>query len=94
LTGLLWRLLRDRQQEADGLHRGVVKAASEGVRGVRERFVRAALRLQALSPFKVLERGYAVVKKDGVAVTEAGALAAGDRVELVLHHGKKNAVIQ
>lgn len=94
LSGLLWRLLRDRQQEADGLQRDVLKAARESVHGVHERFVRAALRLQALSPFKVLERGFAVVKKAGTAVTEADALSSGDRVELVFFKGKKNATIQ
>lgn len=56
----------------------------------RRRRALAALagQLQALSPLAVLERGYALALKDGVAVRDARELRPGDRLDLRLHQGR------
>ncbi|MCD8090123.1 MAG: hypothetical protein LUD81_05780, partial [Clostridiales bacterium] len=59
----------------------------------RELEKNAAL-LNSLSPFRVLERGYSIVKKDGNFVDSAEALAAGDRIEIGFKDGSKTAVIE
>jgi exodeoxyribonuclease VII large subunit len=47
----------------------------------------AAARLDALSPLRVLDRGYAVASRDGRVITEGRALAAGDEVAVRLARG-------
>lgn len=45
-------------------------------------------RLTALSPLATLERGYAIARRaDGGVVREAGSVAVGEDLELVLHRG-------
>jgi exodeoxyribonuclease VII large subunit len=50
-------------------------------------------RLDALSPLRVLERGYAVASKDGRVITDAAALAAGDPLELRFARGRARATV-
>jgi exodeoxyribonuclease VII large subunit len=51
--------------------------------------------LGALSPVRVLERGYAVVRRtDGTVVRSAGQLAAGDSVDVQLAKGRVGAVVE
>jgi exodeoxyribonuclease VII large subunit len=53
------------------------------------------LRLEALSPVRVLERGYAVVRAaDGSVVRRAGQLAAGDRIAVQLAEGRLGARVE
>ena len=49
--------------------------------------------LGAVNPSAVLGRGYAVVKKQGGAVSSAGALSGGDRVDIVFSDGAVSAVV-
>ena len=50
-------------------------------------------RLDALSPLKVLERGFAVATHDGHVVTDATTLATGDAVELRFARGRAHATV-
>ena len=45
-------------------------------------------RLDALSPLRVLERGYALATRAGHVVTDASALAPGDPIELRFARGR------
>jgi exodeoxyribonuclease VII large subunit len=57
----------------------------------------AALRreLDALSPGRVLERGYAVVRAaDGTVVRNAAQVATGDRLTVGLAHGRLGARVE
>ncbi len=51
-------------------------------------------RLDALSPLKVLERGYAVATHAGHVVTDAGQLAVGDTIELRFARGRARATVE
>lgn len=54
----------------------------------------AGRQLQALSPDRVLERGYAVLLKDGAAVVDTDQLQAGDRLQARLHRGRATLSVQ
>ncbi len=61
----------------------------------RERLAGAARHLDALSPARVLERGYAVVRSaDGSVVRASDQVAIGDAVEVQLARGGFTAVVQ
>jgi exodeoxyribonuclease VII large subunit len=48
---------------------------------------RSAARLRALSPLATLERGYAIVQREGAVLRSAATLAAGDEVDVRLAEG-------
>jgi exodeoxyribonuclease VII large subunit len=54
---------------------------------------RAGARLQALSPLATLDRGYAIVRSDGVAVREARLVRVGARVDVQLARGSLDATV-
>lgn len=51
-------------------------------------------RCGALSPMRVLERGYAIVRKDGLCVYEADKLREKDEIELIFAKGGARAEIR
>ncbi|HLW72004.1 MAG TPA: exodeoxyribonuclease VII large subunit [Candidatus Binataceae bacterium] len=61
----------------------------------RARLAAEARRLDAISPLRVLERGYAVVTdpRDGRVVTDAGPVALGDELILRLARGRLRAAV-
>jgi exodeoxyribonuclease VII large subunit len=63
------------------------------INGQRMRLVAEAQRLDAVSPLRVLERGYAVVIKagDGRAATDAAQIQIGDELDIRLAQGRLRA---
>jgi exodeoxyribonuclease VII large subunit len=65
------------------------------VAGARAELGTAAARLDALSPLRVLGRGYAIATDErGVALTDARAVAPGDRLDVRLHRGSIRARVE
>jgi exodeoxyribonuclease VII large subunit len=84
--------------ERDGQRLGLVherlrRAPALLVERRRAALDRAGARLRALSPRATLERGYAIVRSDDALVTSAGALAAGDAVDIELGSGSFGATV-
>lgn len=75
------RLLLDRDRERLGA------ALTARLGRERERFAAQCAKLDALSPLKVLGRGYAIPQKDGRVVTSAKALKPMDELTLKLRDG-------
>lgn len=91
-SGILRRIERERQQVK-------LLAVREStwqriLESYRARLARAMALLDAVSPLKVLERGYAIAYKDGAVVKSAAQLNTGDAVELRLSQGKAAARIE
>jgi exodeoxyribonuclease VII large subunit len=84
---LLGRVAAERRTAADRMAARVASA--------NEKIAVAAGRLEALSPLRVLARGYAIVTKEGGAspVTDAATLAPGDGVRVRLARGRAAARI-
>ena len=63
------------------------------VAAANEKLSGAAGRLEALSPLRVLARGYAVVTKEGetAPITHAGSVAAGQGLRVRLARGRIRA---
>ena len=61
----------------------------------RQQFVGLTAKLDAMSPLKVLSRGYALAAKaDGTLVRSASQVAPGDRLSITLHEGSITATVQ
>ena len=82
------RLLLDYQS------RRLTHGLERSVSAQRERLARLAASLDAMSPLKVLGRGYAIAQReDGRVVASANDLAAGDKLELTLADGKRSCQV-
>jgi exodeoxyribonuclease VII large subunit len=66
-------------------------SAARTVAQRRERLNALAAALDAMSPLKVLGRGYAIAQReDGKAVISAADVASGDKLKLTLSDGSVN----
>ncbi|MGD9387031.1 MAG: exodeoxyribonuclease VII large subunit [Gammaproteobacteria bacterium] len=78
-----------------GLERRLRTAARYRLQALRARLEAAGHALNTVSPLATLDRGYAIVTnlRDGRIVLDAGAIAAGDRLELRLARGRVEAEV-
>jgi exodeoxyribonuclease VII large subunit len=82
------RIAADRKRVAT-LRHAADRAIAQRVTEARLRLVRSAGSLHALSPLRVLERGYAVVSTDsGAAVRDAAEVEVGEALDVRLHQGR------
>lgn len=102
VTGLGRRLKSPDQQLAQWQRRGeelqlrLQRAMAGRLEAFEGRLAAQAARLEALSPLKVLSRGYAIAfdEQSGRAVREAASLSPGDRVRLRFHRGEALATVE
>jgi exonuclease VII large subunit len=65
------------------------------LKGAKQQFGMAAAALDAMSPLRVLERGYAIAQNtQGQAVREASTMAAGDEIRLRLWKGSLDCRVE
>ncbi len=87
--------LNDRRLLLDYQQRRLAAAAAQRTATARERFIRLTAKLEAMSPLKVLGRGYAMaVDAQGHVVKQAAALRPGDRLTLRLSEGGAQVQVQ
>ena len=69
-------------------------AAQKNLASQKQRFIHLTAKLDALSPLKVLARGYSLVlTDDGRVVQRAGQVKPGDTVDIKLHEGQISAAV-
>ncbi|MFJ1302890.1 exodeoxyribonuclease VII large subunit [Pseudomonadota bacterium AL_CKDN230030165-1A_HGKHYDSX7] len=98
LQVLMQRLARrvpDTARAGERLERVVARLARtqrQGVESANRRLAAAAAHLRALDPDNTLQRGYAIVRDaQGVIVTDAAVMRAGDRLRIDLARGRADA---
>ncbi len=80
--------LDQKRMELDLLHSRLLSAAENRIAAARRAEIALAAKLDALSPLKVLARGYSLATDDaGELIRNAAQVAAGDRVHLRLEKG-------
>ena len=81
------RLLENYCQRVDRLSEKLALSGENYVNKKRQLFSMQTARLDALSPLKVLSRGYSVCQKDEKTITDAAQVKNGDRIEVILTKG-------
>lgn len=77
-----------RRMELDGVRTRLASASEAALAEKKSGHIRLAAKLDALSPLKVLGRGYSIASRDnGEIVKEAGQVSAGEQVRLRLARG-------
>ena len=85
------RLLIDQQsQYADQLSQRIANAMQSALQSREEQLASAASSLEAMSPLKVLHRGYAIVSPEGMrtSIRSIQQLAPSQRVTVLFHDGQ------
>ena len=89
------RLLREKQMRLDLAAERLVSAQRNAVQTQKERFMHLAAKLDALSPIKVMQRGYSVVlERDGAVLRSAGDVKPGDILDIILADGSVRTAVQ
>lgn len=84
-----------RRLELDSIRLRLDAAATGRLNRERQEFARLAAKLDALSPLKVLGRGYSIaLDAEGRAVREAAQLKAGDKLDLRLSRGGAKCLVE
>lgn len=85
--------LKQARQTVESLRERLERAADRQVERARNRLDRLQDRLRAADPEAPLQRGYAMVEREGTAVRSAAALRPGDRFTVYLHDGHRRATV-
>lgn len=87
--------LNDQRLRLDYTHRRLGAASTALLNQNREQFVRLTAKLDAMSPLKVLGRGYSVtLKENGQLVKSVKAVKCGDSLTVRMSDGKLTAKVQ
>ena len=86
-------ILAQRREMVEGLSRRMGECMQHRLTREQGRLSALSGTLDALSPLKVLSRGYAIVKKDGQVIKRASDVSPGDRVAIRLAEGALSAEI-
>lgn len=86
--------LQDRRLQLDYVQQKLAAAARGQLEEDVRRFTRLTASLDALSPLKVLGRGYAMAQSaDGTILRDSAQTAAGDRIRVQLAQGGLNCTV-
>lgn len=86
--------LQDRQQRLDMLEREMVQCYQHILTRKKQRLGSASAALDAMSPLKVLGRGYSMTTlEDGTLVTSAGQVDVGTEVNVTLQQGSLSCTV-
>ncbi len=84
----------NRRQNLDYIYRRLIAAQESIVSKSRRNFVSLAASLDAMSPLRVLSRGYTVASKEsGETVNQASELKAGDKITLRFSDGEAGCTV-
>ena len=88
-------LVDNRRMELDRSRERLAAAEEKILAGKRQRFVAATAKLDALSPLKVLTRGYAITHDErGNSIRSAEQLHSGDKITLRLSDGSADCLVE
>ena len=80
-------IIKNRQIKLDVLNEKIKGIYLKRLSAEKEKFAELAAKLDALSPLKILSRGYSVTKKDGHIINSISQVNSNDKIEVVLSDG-------
>ena len=83
-----------KRMQLDHMESRMNSAYSMHVKNKKEDFNSLAAKLDALSPLRVLSRGYAAASKDGKCISSVSDAETGDRIEIRLSDGSLGCLVE
>ena len=72
----------------------LASAGEKTVAARRREYISLAAKLDALSPLKVLSRGYAIAEKDGAAIRSVADVSVGDAIDVTVNGGALGCTVK
>lgn len=85
--------LRRHRQAVQSLMSALNQSVKMRLESERENLSKWTSLLDAVSPLRVLERGYSITRSKGRLLKDAGSVQKGDRIEVTLHEGRIEAEV-
>lgn len=86
--------LEQRNQSVELLKNRLVAAQNQNITRARQRYIAQISKLEAMSPLKVLTRGYSMVQTErGEVVRSVSQVALGERIQVKLSDGTLSATV-
>lgn len=86
--------LQQRRQSLEMLRNRLSHVTQQRIHGANQRYIAAVSKLDAMSPLKVLTRGYAMAQREnGEVVRSVSQVEMGERITVSLADGRLSAVI-
>lgn len=82
------------QQQTRNMGANILKSAQWRITRERQTLHQFEEKLKMAGPQGTLQRGFALVRKDGKHIAKAEKLAPGDRIEIEFTDGKRQAIIE
>ena len=83
-----------REMELDRLRERLISAEERQLNGRKQSFIRLTAALDAMSPLKVMTRGYcAATDPNGVVIRSTAQLTAGEKIRIRLTDGKADCTV-
>lgn len=86
-------LTESRNETLDHLNEKMITAFSLAVNNEKTRLLKNVAKLDALSPLKVLSRGYAITEKNGKTLKTVDEAVIGDEINVKLSDGKLKCTV-
>ena len=87
------RIFQNRQLELDRTVDRLADRVNQKLQICKSAAARLATRIDALSPLKVMARGFSVVTKDGACVASVSNLNTGDNISVSMCDGNANCIV-
>ena len=87
------RNINDKYQKIDGYVKQLINSVNIKQKEEKTKYVELISKLDALSPLKTLTRGYSIIEKEDKIVKSVKNLKTGDKINLKLVDGKKEAQV-
>lgn len=87
------RFFEKRQQDVDMLYDRLLNAVNQKMQNSAHRAEKALLKLDALSPVKIMSRGFAAVSNNGVTVKSAYQNTIGDNIKINFADGSIDCTV-
>ncbi|MBQ8525198.1 MAG: exodeoxyribonuclease VII large subunit [Clostridia bacterium] len=94
MDNLLIRYIQDKKIYTDDIIAEMTEAYENTVAGKRNSFSTLCAKLDALSPVKVLSRGYSVARTSKGIVSSVADVAPGDDIDITLNDGTLNCQVK
>lgn len=86
--------IEDKRLALDYVHRRLIASSQQLLAGKKQKFISLMAKLDAMSPLKVLSRGYSVTHRaDGSVLRASSEVAPGDEITVRLLHGSIRAEV-
>jgi exodeoxyribonuclease VII large subunit len=87
--------LEDKRMQLDYSHKQLIAASRQLLANKRQGFIRLTSALDAMSPLKVLGRGYSIVKgESGSVIQSASEVSLGQRIHVRMRQGSLVAAVE